>query len=396
MKKEIIVVGGGISGISFAHYCAINGYQVKLYEKRQLGGCFDSITLDNNYFFELGGHTLTYKYKTLLEILEYYGKLDQLKAVPNLKFEGYKNGMFQTLLKNINFGSLLLSLPRMFLVSKRDKSISSYYSSIFGGKNYKQLFHYLFRAILCQNPDQFPAELLFKERKADKKFPKKFVLKNGLQQFMDIVKENPNIQCYEGTKVSAVTFYQGMYQIWNDKELLGSSLNICFSCPSEITSQLLVNTVPKLAQKLQRLKLAQIDTMLVGFSDQTALRKRKKSILSLNDVFYSAIFHEVSGEKYWVFHFKGEKYTKEEKIQAIANVFDVEAQQVKLLEERRSELPIMTLEDQAVLTEIEMDIAKTGLFIASNYMEGLAIEDCCIRAKKEAHRLLTIDNNELR
>jgi len=394
MQKKITVIGGGVRGICFAHYAAIHGYQVQLYDKTMLGGCLDSISLDTNYFFELGGHSLTNKYNTIIDILQYYNKEDQIKPIPNLKFDGYSKGEFQSIFKRISWSLLLTSLPKLFFVKKEGKSIQEYYSTVLGKNNYDRLFRYLFRAVLCQRPDDFPAELLFRKRKSNKQFPKKFVLKKGVQQLAEIVKENPNIQCIENTSVAKITKDDsGNYQLWSQAELLTTTSNVCLACPSDKAAKLLNNIHTELSQKLSVLRNSSIDTHLVGFKDQSNLVNRKKSILSFDEGLYSALFHEVSDEKYWVFHFEGNRFSKEERLQTIANAFQISTNTLKLLNERTSILPAITIQDMSLLEEIETEIQEKRLFIASNYIEGLAIEDCGLRAKNEVDRLLKIDAN---
>ncbi len=388
MAEEIVVVGGGISGVCFAHYCAVNGYKVKLYEKHRPGGCLDSKSIDRNYFFELGGHTLTYKYKTLLEMLAYYDATAQLIKIPDLKFETYRNGRFQSLFKNMGFGSLFWSLPKAMGSSKTGKTIRTYYSSILGKKNYARLFHYLFRAILCQDPDEFPAELLFKKRKANKQYPRKFALKKGVQQLVDIVLQNPNIQSYHETPVTRISGEQGKYELWFGNQLLTVASAVCFACPSATAAKLLHTLHPETAQKLATLSTAKIDTLLVHVKDKECIADRHKSILCLDQSFYAAIYHHVEGEKYWVFHFDGNKHTTIEKVRIIARIFGTDAHNIQPISERQSELPRLTLAGYKVVREVEKQLTNPGIYLATNYMEGLAIEDCCVRAKKEALRFV--------
>ena len=57
-SHDVLVVGGGISGLSLAWKAAQDGKRVLVLEKSaRLGGCLHSERTADGYWFELGAHT---------------------------------------------------------------------------------------------------------------------------------------------------------------------------------------------------------------------------------------------------------------------------------------------------------------------------------------------------
>lgn len=390
MEKKVAVIGGGISGMSFAHFCAIRGYKVTVFEKGNIGGCLQSVSFDGESYYELGGHTLTYTYTTVLDILNHYEKTGAIREKANLKFEAFTEKGFVSLLSRISIFSLLVSLPRLAFVKKDKLSLESYYGKVLGKKNYQNLFSFLFRAILCQNPNAFPASKLFKKRIKDKKFPKKYVLQKGVQQVLDVIRTNPNISCREQTDVTAIKMHEGNYQVCVDDKIIMEAPILAIACPANIAARLLGAGFPELSQNLQEIQQVQVETALVEVMDENIANVRKKSILGTGDTFFSAIRIPDIEKVHWCFYFPADTYSEMEKKKILHQVFQVDVEKIDLKVERKFQLPNFRVPNLDNVENIEKHIKGTQLFFATNYMDGLSIEDCCVRSKREAERLAGI------
>jgi len=55
---DALIIGGGISGYSFAHYLAKANKKVLLLEKESFsGGCINTQQFEDHFWLELGAHT---------------------------------------------------------------------------------------------------------------------------------------------------------------------------------------------------------------------------------------------------------------------------------------------------------------------------------------------------
>lgn len=388
---EITVIGGGISGLSFAHYAALNGHDIKIYEKEQKGGCIKSYQIKNQSI-DFGAHTLTNKYANVIEILEYYQATDQIAKPLLLKFEGYGKHRFFSLLKKIHWIEMLRSIFRIYSSKKTEQSVGSYYSSIFGKKNYRHFFHYLFQAILCQNPDNYPAEQLFRKRERNKKYPKSFSLKEGVSQILDIINSNPRISL-TFKNITKITQKDDLYELWSSDEKIALSKYVCLACDPKTAAKLIRQTHSVLAQLLKEIPIAGVDSLLVGSSNPKVFSKRSKSIIGFEQPFYSAIFYPIGSEKYWLFHFKESNLFVLDKLSIISKIFSVQEDELYVVASKSSLLPAISMEMLTVQQEIDNLSSGKPIFIVGNYLNGLAVEDCCSRAKLEATRFLNSSNN---
>ena len=81
MTTDLIVVGGGISGLSLAHLFASAGSQVVVLERSpRLGGCLHSEQLESGFWFEMGAHTCYNSYGGLIRLIEANDQVPQLLA----------------------------------------------------------------------------------------------------------------------------------------------------------------------------------------------------------------------------------------------------------------------------------------------------------------------------
>ncbi len=392
MDDNIAVVGSGISGLSFSHYCTLQGFKVSVFEKSSnSGGCIHSYPIGEHRYAELGGHTLTHKYRSVIDIIKHYNKTGEIVQIPSLQFMLDDGRRLLPVASKLNFMELLVSVPKLFKLKKEDKSIRDYYSAGLGKKNYEQLMHHAFQAILCQDPDEFPAALLFRKRKADKSFPKKFTLKQGIVGLLGIIADNPSIDVQVNTPVDAIIRENEEYSLWSSGKKVFTASNLCLSTPSDVSSRLLKPIDPELSEALASLEVRKVETILVkAKSPVESLAKR--GLIGLDQPYMSALSFKSGEEHYWVFHFKSNRCSRAEKVEVVARALQVAPAQVEVLKEIAYKLPGLKQSDLQKLEWIKDRLAKLNIFLASNYMEGLAIEDCCQWAFKEASRLNALKN----
>src|SRR5215471_8142782 len=118
---DVLVVGAGLSGLSFAYHAAQNGREVRVLEASdRAGGCLHTHTATDGFWLELGGHTLYNSYGATIEILEGLDLLAELqpRGKPVLRFLDGDNLLpgknLGALLRRMSVPELMRSLPRAF------------------------------------------------------------------------------------------------------------------------------------------------------------------------------------------------------------------------------------------------------------------------------------------
>jgi oxygen-dependent protoporphyrinogen oxidase len=174
-QRDVIVVGGGLSGLAFAWHAARAGRKVLVLEAAErLGGCLDSRRQPAGYWYELGAHTCYNSYGDLLEIIEGSGIGDRIRprGEARKRFALLRDGKLLpmgplSVFKQFDLGELLRALPGAFRARKEGVSTYAYYSGVVGKRNYARVLAPFLSAVPSQSVDAFPATgdgSLFKKR----------------------------------------------------------------------------------------------------------------------------------------------------------------------------------------------------------------------------------------
>jgi hypothetical protein len=210
-QHDVIIVGGGISGMSLAHYCAKKGLKPFVMEKSgRMGGTFNSCRTDN-FWFELGAHSCYNSYGNLVDLLREIGSLDKIIKPVSAGYKLFTKDGIKSILSQMSFPELLFSLPRMFGAKMDGETVESYYSKIVGKRNFEQAIGPMFNAVICQKANEFPADMLFKKRARRKEVLKKFGLPGGLQSIIDAVVADPAVETAADKHVTEIAFADNFF-----------------------------------------------------------------------------------------------------------------------------------------------------------------------------------------
>lgn len=389
MKELVSIIGGGISGLAFAHYCALNNYPVKVFDRGRFEGCLNSYAPVSEQHIDMGAHTLSNSYKHVIDIIKHYKADDLIIPKKRLRFNKYDHRL-TPVLKGIHWLELALHIFRLPLLKKSGKSVGQFYSGILGRNNYQDLFRHVFQAVLCQFPDDYPAEFLFKKRTRNKDFPRSFTLEGGLEHILDLIASNPALSLEPEVSVDALTYENKTFCLWEKGKLLFRSPLICLACPPDTASSLIKKIEPGLASKLSEIETIRVDSILVKPKGQYQTGRIQKNIIGIRQPFYSALCQTIDSEEHWLFHFKENQYEEKEKLEIISTVLNKSSTDLMVLLQHSARMPAIKTSHISLLNEIDRYIKDKPIFISSNYMQGLSLEDCCARANKEAIRLKSI------
>ena len=394
MQNDVVVVGGGISGLSLAFYCVQAGMKTTLLEKNDVvGGSFATPQYSSDqkkFWMELGAHTCYSSYQNLLDIVEKCGLTNSIIPRAKVPFSLMIDGKIKSIVSQLNIIELLVAAPNFFKLKKTGLSVSSYYSKILGERNYQEVIRHFFNAVPSQPADDFPADMMFKSREKRKDMLKNYTFKNGMQSVARAISAKSGLNIFTSQDVNSVLYKDGLYEIRSSGGGEYSAKTLVIATPSSVASTLLKGVNPDIASHLGQLKAALVDSVGVIVRKEHVKLKPVAAIISPNDVFFSVVSRDtVPDENYrgFVFHFK-EGLDEKIKRSRITEVLGVGFSKIEHTESKHNTVPTLKLDHHQWLEKTDALLkGKKNLLLTGNYFGGMAIEDCVIRSKNEFARL---------
>ncbi len=391
---DVIVIGAGISGMTFAHYALKAGLKPLVLEKaEQPGGSFHTSDFRDGFWFELGAHTCYNSYRNLIEVMEDIGIIDQVSPRAKAPFKALVGDQIKSFPSQIDFLELLVSIPKMFGKKKDGETVASYYRSILGKKNFKKIFSALFSAVPSQKADEFPADALFKKRERRKDILKHYTMKNGLGSITSAIAREEGIQMNYGVHIQSIEKNEKGYTIKTKDDIFEcSKLAICTSVSA--TPELIQPIEPEIAEKISKIQFQAIESFGVVVQKNDTDLKPFAGLVPVDDVFFSVVSRDtVPDDKHrgFTFHFKPGVLTKEQKVQKACEILKVDENQILEMKEKLNIVPSLRLGHYQLLDEIDALLKGKNIFLSGNYFAGLAIEDCVSRSKAEVERIVGRD-----
>ena len=393
MKSDVVIVGGGISGLSLAFYAAKAGFKTTLLEKNDSpGGSFNShrYTGNNaNFWLELGAHTCYNSYQNLLDIVDACNLTDSIIPREKVPFTLLVDNQLKSVFSALNIFQALKSIPNIFSLKKDGLSVRDYYSKIVGVDNYKNTLSHFFNAVPSQPTDDFPADMMFKSRPKRKEVLKNYTFKDGLQSVAKAIAKSKGINVFTDQEVSGIEVIDGSYAITTKAGVTHSASALALATPSAVSSHLLQTVDPDISRHLGSLKAASVDSVGVVLRKSDLSIKPVAAIISPNDIFFSAVSRDtVSDDNYrgFAFHFRpGE--SDEAKMRRITDVLGIGEDKIIHKHTVLNTVPSLRLGHREWLEKMDSLLAGKNLLLTGNYFGGMAIEDCVSRSLNESKRL---------
>jgi oxygen-dependent protoporphyrinogen oxidase len=387
-EHEIIIIGGGISGFSLAHYCARGGLKPLVIEKNsRLGGTFHTYRTDG-FWFELGAHSCYNSYANLVDLLDETGLLDKIVRPERVGYRLFSDGEIRTLASQCNFPELFVSLPRFFSARPEGETVESYYTKIVGKRNFERIVSPLFSAVVCQRANLFPADLLFKKRQRRRGVAGKFTLPGGLQSIVETIAAEPAIRTVTGREVKEVMFSDGIFTVMTDDGGSFGSSGVALATPSQAAAAMLRNSFPALSERLSEIRAEEVETVGVIVKKDGLKLAPIAALAASDDIFYSFVSRDALPDglyRGFAFHFRAGAIRHEVKLDRIAAVLGT--RKFEHVVTTGHTIPSLRLGQETLVREIDGLIAGKRLLLTGNYFSGVAIEDCVSRSRGEFERL---------
>lgn len=377
---DLVVIGGGVSGITAAAYAKRAGRDVLLLEAGdRLGGCAHTWHPVADFWLELGAHTAYNSYGVLLALNPdaSYGNL-----IPRAKV-GYhflKDGRPQSPFSRVGFLEAARNLPFGLGKGKAGLDVETYFSRLLGRGNWRRLLAPAFAAVLSQPAGPYPAEWLFKRKQRVKAAPRKFTHAAGLQGWLAELAADLEVRLGQPVQDLALAD-EGVRIALADAEL--SAREVVIAAPLDVAAGLLDGVMPELAARLRATAMADIETHAVVVPAGKVRLPPVAGLIGGDDAYYSAVSRDYLPHPEWrgfAFHFKPGALTAEARREKMAAVLGCVPADFAYEQEKTNRLPALTPASVVLAQELRRALADTPVRLVGNYLNGLSLGDAALYA----------------
>ncbi|MCZ6532920.1 MAG: FAD-dependent oxidoreductase [SAR324 cluster bacterium] len=392
-KFDLIVIGGGISGLSLAHYCAEAGLNSVVMEKdKRVGGALHSERIARDFWLELGAHTCYNSYGRLIDLLSGCGLAESVLPREKLRWAIWEDGRPQSIASRMHWFELLRSLPRMATMNRQGQSVAAYYSAVLGPRNFTQAVSPLLNAVVSQDAGVFPADLIFKKRPRRKAFQRSFTLPGGLQSLSDALASAGRFAVEKGSPARDLIYSRDRWQVTagDGRRFMAPALAV--ATPPAAAARLLSGAVPELAKLLAGIEEQRFKSVGVVVRG-AALSLPPLAGLAISDrELYSVVSRDVVPHpdlRGFAFHFRP-GVGKKARMARITGLLGISEQNLEHVKDKTNVVPRLRVGHGELAAAMDHCLAGRRLALCGNYFGGMALEDCLARSEGEARRLAAL------
>jgi len=394
-RHELVVVGGGISGLGLAHMAAKKGLKPVVIEAGgKVGGCIRSHHFsapEGEFWAELGAHTCFNSYGNLLTMLEDLDLLEDLLPKEKLSYKLLTKKGLRKITSQLNFVELLFSLPKLFTLKKEQCTAEQFYGGIVGKKNFKHVLGPALDAVICQSAAQFPANSLFIKKPRRKEIMRSFTADGGLEHFVQRIADQPGIEVRTSVAMSRIEKIEDGYRLQLDDETEIETDKLALAIAPDLAARLLEPLLPDVSKLLQQIEMVEIETISVLIEKQHLRLEPVAGIIAVDDDFYSAVARDpVPDDNYraFTFHFRPGRVDQVGKMVRISEILGLNSPtEIELAANRENRLPSIRMGHAARIAELDDLLADQSLALTGNWFTGVSVEDSLCRTASEFKRL---------
>jgi len=391
---EHIVIGAGISGLGMAHRAVKRGVSTLVLEgEDRVGGCMNSRSFPGcgDFWAEAGSHTCFNSYGHLLATLTDLELLEQLTAKKKLRYQLWRDNTRSTVFSSLHPWELIRSLPRLFAGTRAGKGVAEFFGAGLGRRNYRDLFRPAFRAVVCQEVDGFPADLLFRRKPRRKEIMRSFTFPCGLADIPQAIARQDALEVRTGQRASKVVFTDDGYRIVTAAGDRFRSRYLTLAVPPDAAAVLLPEGMEALRNLIGGIGVAAIETLVVCVPD-AALEHLPPlaGLIAVDDAFHSMVSRDyLPDDRYrgFAFHFRPRALGADAQVDCICRVLGIAPERIAGLSRISNRLPALRAGHSDLVRKMDALLAGSRLAITGNWFFGVSIEDCLTRSHQECERL---------
>jgi len=393
---EHIVIGAGISGLGMAHQAVRREISTLVLEgEDRVGGCLHSRTFPGcgGFWTEAGGHTCFNSYGYLLAILTDLGLMGRLIGKEKLSYLLWRNGERRSIFSALHIPELIRSLPRLFTSPKAGKCVAEFYGPGLGRRNYRDLFRPAFRAVVCQEVDDFPADLLFRCQPKQKGVMRRFTFPGGLGEIPQAIAGQDALDVRTGQRVSGVVRTDQGYQVRLAGGSRIGSRYLTLAVPPDVAATLVPEGLEDLRGLIGSIGVTAIETWVVCVSAAVLGHwPPLAGLIAIDDAFYSVVSRDYLPDGHYrgfAFHFRPQGPDAQARMARICQVLGIAEEQIAGVFQVSNRLPVLRAGHPKLVQKIDTLLAGGRLAITGNWFLGVSIEDCLTRSHQECERLFS-------
>ncbi|WP_089724468.1 FAD-dependent oxidoreductase [Candidatus Thiosymbion oneisti] len=391
---EHIVIGAGISGLGMAHRAVKRGVSTLVLEgEDRVGGCMNSRTFPGcgDFWIEAGSHTCFNSYGHLLDTLRDLELLERLTAKRKLSYQLWHDNERRSIVSSLHPWDLIRSLPRLFTGTKAGKGVAEFFGAGLGRRNYRDLFGPAFRAVVCQEVDDFPADLLFRRKPRRKEIMRSFTFPGGLSDVPQAIACREALEVRTGQRASRVVREGDGYQVLTAAGDLFKSRYLSLAVPPDAAAVLLPEELEELRDLVGGIGIAAIETLVVCVP-AAALKHLPAlaGLIAVDDAFYSMVSRDYLPDRRYrgfAFHFRPRVLDADAQMDCICRVLGVAPERIAGLCRVSNRLPALRAGHPDLVRKVDALLADGRLAVTGNWFFGVSIEDCLTRSHQECERL---------
>jgi protoporphyrinogen oxidase len=392
---DLVVIGGGISGLGFAHFAVQRGLKTLLLEASdQLGGCIRSHRFETpagSFWAELGAHTCYNSYGNLLQILEQTGQLDNLRAKQKLRYQLYtRDDGLKTIPSELSLWELLGVVPRLLMAKKQGRTAGEYFGGIIGRRNFQRVLGPALDAVVCQPARDFPADSLFRKKPRRKEIMRSYTGPEGLQSFVERIASQPGLIVRTESPVEGLQATDAGYRVSIAGGDRVEASHLALAVPPDIAAQLLPPLSTRLAEIVGRIEMVEIESQVVLLPARALEIPPLAGIIGRDADFYSVVSRDLVPDhdyRAFTFHFRPGRLDDNGKLQRIQQVLGVDPAAFEASAVYTNRLPALRLGNAQRIAELDLGLRGQPLALTGNWFDGVSIEDSLIRSAAEFGRL---------
>jgi protoporphyrinogen oxidase len=317
--------------------------------------------------------------------------LDRLTPKAKVGYRLWREGRRRSILSALHPLELAMSLPRAFSGKKAGRSVKDFYGGAVGRRNYEDLFGPAFRAVICQDADEFPAELLFRRKPRRKEVLRSFTFPGGLSDIPRAIAAQDGLEVRTGSAVAGIRRDASRFRLIMEDGAELTCVNLTLAVPPDVASGLLTRDFSELAGIIGGIGVEEVESLALCIpAERLSHLPPIAGLIAVDDAFNSAVSRDYLADakrRGFTFHFRPGILSPEAQVDRACAALGIDRDGIAGLERVLNRLPALRVGHDTTVARIDAALANTRLAITGNWFLGVSIEDCLTRSHGEQERL---------